>query len=106
MSSVKSVETRSSTMSDLIDAESEVQAMLDSLNQRMAAIQLKKSRRTPVPIPFDDKEWVQEAKKWREVTERTPGALFWTLALGLTGREDNTCCAHGQRRKRVHRLSE
>lgn len=72
--SVKSVITHSSTISDLVDAESEVQAMLDTLNERMAAIQLKKSRRTPVPIPFDDKEWVKEAKKsWINLPKRRPG---------------------------------
>lgn len=71
--STKSIETRSSSTSDLIDAESEVQAMLDTLNQRMAAIQLKKSKQTPVPIPFDDKDWVKEGKSWLFVSKDRPG---------------------------------
>lgn len=81
--SVKSAATRSSATSDLIDAESEVQTMLDTLNQRMAAIQLKKSRRTPVPIPFDDKDWVKEAKTWTtSQTVKPPDEIKIVVRMG------------------------
>lgn len=93
--STVSTDTRSSTISDFVDAETEIQTMLDTLNQRLAAVQLRKSKRTPTPIPFEEMEWVVDAKSW-SVKYGRPKGKSSQRPLRLIRRDNQTLRANGQ----------